>query len=136
MDLESETGRQGRRRQPFCLIQRKHALLAENIEESGQALIADRGNDRVNKKVKVVLLSIAEFVRDLVGAHERRDEVDRVAGAGVADGFELLDFVGEVEAVAAFGFGRRGAVEKHLVQAGQAKVPELFPGGGPGCPDG
>ena len=48
-------------------------------------------------------------------------------GAGSRSGFELLDLVLQVEAVAAFGLDRRRSVEQHPVQSVQAQIEQLGP---------
>ncbi len=104
----------------------------EDVEELGQAArVRISGMIGVDEEADVVLALVPVLGRDLVGAHEGRDDVDGMERGGVAQRLELFRLVLEVEAVAALRLDRRRAGEEHAVKPLERQGDEVVEAGRP-----
>ena len=98
-------------------VGREDACFAEDVTPLGKA-VARRGRDHLAHELVDVEAAVrAVLDRDLVRAHERRDQLDLVLGVQPADGAQHFQLGIGLEAVPALGLARRRAAAQHLVEA-------------------
>lgn len=135
VNFNSEPGPLGGLDQAARFLEAEDAPLAEDVEEIGQPTHLDGRHEPVDQKIEIGVRPVPVFGRDVVGAHKGRDDVDRMEVVDLGQDFELLDFVVEVEPVAALGLDGRRPVEKHPVETLEAEAGQILARDGPGRRD-
>jgi len=135
VNFNSEPGPLGGRDQTARFLETEDAPLAEDVEEIGQPTHLDGRHEPVDQKIEIGVRPVPVLGRDVVGAHEGRNDVDRMEAVDLGQDFELLDFVVEVESVAALGLDGRRPLEEHPVEALEAEAGQLVARDGPGRRD-
>ena len=88
----------------------ERAAIAEDIAEFGQACQGDRRNPALDEQIDVRFGAAAKFRGDNMRAEKCGDDVERMFLVKLGEQRKNFQFTFPVQAVAAFGFDRGGAV--------------------------
>ena len=100
------------------LVGRVDACLAEDVAPLGEA-VTGRGRDHLPDELVDVEPAVRPVLdRNLMGPHERRDQLERMLRVEPADDAQHLELRVRLQPVPALGLARRRAAAEHLVQPG------------------
>ena len=111
-----EAARSPGRENPPRLRDRERAAIAVHIAKFREACRRDRRNPALYEQIDKRIRAAAKFRRHHVRAEKRAGDIERLRLMQIVEDFERLLLALPIEAVAALGLERRGAMRRELAQ--------------------